>query len=143
MASPTELKTSRHLRAPRHEVFAAISNPERLARWWGPAGFTNTFEICEFRNGGRWLFTMHGPDGANYPNECTFLDIQAGERVVIRHTCPPLFTLSIQLSEADGITRIDWCQRFDDAATCNALSDVCIPSNEQNLYRLATEVEKQ
>jgi uncharacterized protein YndB with AHSA1/START domain len=40
-----------------------------LSRWWGPAGFTNTFEVCEFKKGGRWSFVMHGPDGRNYPNE--------------------------------------------------------------------------
>ena len=46
----------------------AFSDPVRLARWWGPAGFTNTFTICEFKPGGQWSFTMHGPDGTNYPN---------------------------------------------------------------------------
>ena len=28
-------------------VFEAFTRPELLARWWGPAGFTNTFEVFE------------------------------------------------------------------------------------------------
>ena len=46
--------TSRDIPAPAAQVFAAMANPERLARWWGPAGFTNTFHVCEFTPGGRW-----------------------------------------------------------------------------------------
>jgi hypothetical protein len=30
------------------EVFAAMSDPARVARWWGPAGFTNTMHKFEF-----------------------------------------------------------------------------------------------
>src|SRR4051794_38504484 len=68
-------ETSREVPAPVEQVFAAISNPARLARWWGPAGFTNTFATCEFKTGGRWSFTMHGPNGANYPNESVSTEI--------------------------------------------------------------------
>jgi uncharacterized protein YndB with AHSA1/START domain len=33
-------KTFRVIPATVKHVFAAISHPKRLARWWGPAGFT-------------------------------------------------------------------------------------------------------
>jgi uncharacterized protein YndB with AHSA1/START domain len=36
------------------EVFAAFEQPEQLAKWWGTAGLTNTFELFEFKAGGRW-----------------------------------------------------------------------------------------
>ncbi len=49
-------QTSREIPAPIDEVFAAIATPARLARWWGPAGFTNTFHVCEVKKGGRWSF---------------------------------------------------------------------------------------
>lgn len=54
---------SRVLTAAPEDVFAAMADPQRLARWWGPAGFCNEFEVCEFCEGGRWVFTMVGPDG--------------------------------------------------------------------------------
>ena len=47
-------KTSRDIPASKTEIFAAFINSERLAKWWGPAGFTNTFKKFEFIPGGKW-----------------------------------------------------------------------------------------
>ena len=55
------LRSSREIPATPQAVFAAFQDPTRLARWWGPNGNTNTFHRFEFRDGGSWLFTMHGP----------------------------------------------------------------------------------
>jgi len=90
-------KTSREILATMEQVFAAISDPERLARWWGPAGFTNTFNVCEFKNGGRWSFVMHGPNGANYLNENVFLEIESPRKVVVQHASEPKYRLAIAL----------------------------------------------
>ena len=60
-------RSSRTISAAPEAVFAAVENPTRLARWWGPNGFSNTFHPFEFRDGGSWLFTMHGPDGQDHP----------------------------------------------------------------------------
>ena len=59
------VQTSRKIAAPPSSVFAAFENSDRLAVWWGPAGFANIFDICEFKPGGKWSFVMHGPDGKN------------------------------------------------------------------------------
>ncbi len=48
-AMENELVTSREFQAPRELVFEAWANPEHLARWWGPKGFTNTFKSFDFR----------------------------------------------------------------------------------------------
>src|SRR4029450_11050374 len=67
--STMTFQASRKIAAPPSCVFAAFEDSARLAVWWGPAGFTNTFKTYEFKPGGKWSFTMHGPDGKNYPNE--------------------------------------------------------------------------
>jgi uncharacterized protein YndB with AHSA1/START domain len=67
----TTFRTSRDIPAPPDQVFAAFSDPQRLARWWGPAGFTNTFNVYEFKSGGRWSFVMHGPVG-NIPRSIEY-----------------------------------------------------------------------
>ena len=85
----TTFSTSREIPASVEQVFAALSNPERLARWWGPAGFTNTFSVCEFKSGGRWSYVMHGPNGGNYPNESLFAEIEAPRKVVLEHVSKP------------------------------------------------------
>ncbi|MBB4843464.1 uncharacterized protein YndB with AHSA1/START domain [Paucibacter oligotrophus] len=137
---PSTFETSRDLPHAPSEVFAAFAAPERLARWWGPAGFRNSFEVCEFRPGGPWRFTMHGPDGSDYPNEARFEEIVRERKIVIRHTCAPLFTLGIVLTPISTGTRLLWSQVFDDAAFAEAVRHIVLPANEQNLDRLTTEL---
>jgi uncharacterized protein YndB with AHSA1/START domain len=132
--------TSRHFAAPPAAVFAAIRDPLRLARWWGPAGFTNHFESFDFRPGGRWVFEMVGPDGTRYPNESQFTAIEADRQVVIRHTCAPLFTLTITLEASGAGTRLHWRQVLDDPAVAAAVAHIVEPANEQNLDRLGAEL---
>jgi uncharacterized protein YndB with AHSA1/START domain len=40
--SDREVVTTRVIDAPRELVFKAWTDPEHLAQWWGPKGFTNT-----------------------------------------------------------------------------------------------------
>src|SRR5512139_1975432 len=91
-------ESNREIPASPEAVFSAFEKPEVLARWWGPAGFTNTFEIFDFRPGGQWKFVMHGPDGKSYPNECLFAEISRPGRIVIRHVVEPLFTLTVSIT---------------------------------------------
>lgn len=135
--------TSRDIPAPAAQVFAAIASPERLARWWGPAGFTNTFHVCEFTPGGRWSFTMHGPDGSNYPNESVFAEIEAPNRLVIQHVCEPLFRLAITLTPSATGTTVGWEQVFENAELARQVAHIVVPANEQNLDRLSAEVLRQ
>ena len=136
----TAFKTSRHIDASPCAVFAAFKNPSRLALWWGPAGFTNTFEVCEFQPGGQWKFTMHGPDGSNYPNESVFAEIEPDSKVVIDHVCQPFFRLTVELHPTATGTQLTWAQAFADSAVAEAVRHIVEPANEQNLDRLAAEV---
>ncbi len=72
MTRPTdptkEIIASRTLNAPRDLVIEMLSTPAHLTRWWGPVGFTTTTHEMDFREGGQWRFTMHGPDGTDWPN---------------------------------------------------------------------------
>jgi uncharacterized protein YndB with AHSA1/START domain len=135
-----ELATARRLVAAPAAVFAAFSDGTRLARWWGPAGFTNRFETFEFRTDGAWVFDMIGPDGRTYPNRSTFGAIVPDRRIEVRHVVAPLFTLFVSLEPDGDGTVVGWRQRFERAAECAALAGICVPSNEQNLDRLAVEV---
>ncbi|MEN9866938.1 MAG: hypothetical protein RL748_2528 [Pseudomonadota bacterium] len=136
----TTFNTAREIPASPEQVFAAISTPERLARWWGPAGFTNTFTQCDFRVGGKWSFTMHGPDGNNYANENVFAEIDAPHKVVIQHVVEPLFSLSIVLTPSAGGTLVAWSQVLENAEIAARIEHIVVPANEQNLDRLTAEV---
>jgi len=102
----------------------------------GPDGFTNEFETFEFQVGGRWTFVMVGPDGARYPNQSVFTELEPSSRVVIRHDCQPFFTLRVQLTPVAGGTQVQWTQVFDDANIATAVKAIVEPANEQNLDRL-------
>ncbi len=134
------LKTSREIPAAPSIVFAAFADPELLATWWGHAGFTNSFNQFVFWEGGKWVFTMHGPDGKNYPNESVFEKIITNEKVVIRHIVQPLFTLTVRISETKNGSMVFWEQEFDNEEVANNVAHIVIPSNEQNLDRLTAAV---
>ena len=51
-ASDREIVTTRVFDAPRERMFDAFSDPDWLARWWGPTGFTNTFHEFDFQREG-------------------------------------------------------------------------------------------
>ncbi len=131
---------SRRLAASPAEVFAAMSDPARVARWWGPVGFTNTMHQFEFKPGGRWLLTMHGPDGKSYPNESRFTRIVADRLFEIEHLNGHHFVLTIALSPVADGTEVQWLQTFDTAEHYEGIADFVAAANEQNLERLAVEV---
>ena len=133
-------RTSRELPAPPESVFAAIQDPVRLARWWGPDGFTNTFHTFEFRQGGSWLFTMHGPDGTDYPNQSEFLEIVPNSMVRIKHINLPRFELTISIVPSTVGTLVSWDGIFENHEFAENMRQFLETANEQNLNRLAHEV---
>lgn len=135
-------RNSRSLPFPAQAIYNAFAAPDVLATWWGPDGFTNTFEVFEFTPGGLWRFVMHGPDGTNYPNESRFVELVPAQKVVIRHTCQPLFTLTVTLRPLAGDTELTWEQVFDDAQVAQAIKHIIEPANEQNLDRLTAALQR-
>lgn len=141
-ADDRTLVTARLIAATPNQVYAAFVAPERLARWWGPKGFRNTFQVFEPRPGGTWQFVMHGPNGADYPNHSVFEALVPGERVVIRHVSGPRFTLAVTLVAEGTGTRLTWRQSFDSASEFEAVRRFAEPANEENLDRLEAEVAR-
>jgi uncharacterized protein YndB with AHSA1/START domain len=76
-----EIELTRVFDAPRDLVWKAWTEPEHLAQWWGPQGFTTTTYARELKPGGVWRYVMHGPDGRNYENISTFLEVVPSERL--------------------------------------------------------------
>lgn len=117
-----------------------MSAPDRVARWWGPDGFTNTIHVFEFKDGGRWLLTMHGPDGKDYPNESRFTRVVTDRVFEIEHLNGHHFVLTLELASSDIGTEVRWRQTFDTAEHFHKLASFVSTANQQNLERLAAEV---
>jgi len=142
MSSDREIVSTRVFDAPRERVFQAWTDPEHLARWWGPKGFTNTFHEFDPRPGGVWGFVMHGPDGVDYKNRSVFVEIVKPERIVFDHVSGPRFRVTATFAEEAGRTRLTWLMLFETAAEYEKVKGYAVEGNRQNLDRLEAELAR-
>jgi uncharacterized protein YndB with AHSA1/START domain len=111
-APDREIVATRTFAAPRELVWAAWTDPAHVARWWGPRGFTSTVSRMEVRAGGTWQLVMHGPDGTDYRNEWTYVEVVAPERIVMDHVSGPIFRMTATLVEGAGGTTVTMRMTF-------------------------------
>lgn len=108
---PNELYIERLFDAPLKMVWNAWIDPDQVAQWWGPRGFTITTDYKDVRTGGSWRYTMHGPDGVDYPNHTKFLEVDEYARLVYDHggyeDRPPMFRVTVNFSEVRNKTKME------------------------------------
>lgn len=107
--------TTRVFDAPRELVFRMWIDRQHIAKWWGPRGFTTTTREMDVRPGGKWLFTMHGPDGTDYPNEVNYREVVAPERLVYDHGPEPLFHVTVTFKDLGEKTEVSMRSLFESA----------------------------
>lgn len=95
-ASSEEFVITREFDAPRDLVFKAWTEPERLAQWWGPKGFTMIASKVDLRPGGVFHYGMKGPDGTEMWGNFVYHELAPPERMV--------FVISFS-DENGGVTR--------------------------------------
>ena len=82
-----EFTITRVFDAPRELVWKAWTDPDQVARWFGPAGISTPRSTItmDVRPGGTFELTMVGDaDGTEYPSGGTFLEVDEPERLVWR-----------------------------------------------------------
>ncbi|PJJ65584.1 SRPBCC family protein [Compostimonas suwonensis] len=95
--------------APAELVFQAWTDPDHLARWWGPKGLhtpRNTVEV-EPQVGGSWKATMvRDDDGAEFPSHSVFVVVEPPRHFELEAHPDSGFpsTLSVTLEELQGKT---------------------------------------
>jgi len=110
-----ELRLSRVLNAPVELVWEVWTQPEHIAQWWGPNGFTTTIHKMDITAGGEWNLVMHGPDGTDYKNKSTFKEIVPLKKIVYDHVSAPKFTATITFEAQGDTTQITWHMLFETA----------------------------
>ena len=129
--------------APPEVVFSLWTTGEDLVKWWGPEGFSLTIHEIEVRPGGRWRFTMHGPDGTDYPNTIVYDQVLPGERLVYTHGNPhdpdPPFSGVVTFEEMAGGTVLSLRLVFASAEARDRVVEKygAIEGGNQTLGRLA------
>jgi hypothetical protein len=139
----SEIVSSRIFNVTRETLFKAWSDPNHLKNWWGPSGFTNTFNEFDFRVGGQWRFIMHGPDKGNYHNECEFIKIEQPALIAWKRFTKPIFQIVALFEEVDANkTKLIFKMLFASAEECNKIKRFVVDKNEENFDRLEIELTK-
>jgi len=103
----------RTLNAPIDLVWEAWTQPEHIANWWGPNGFTNTISKMDMRTGGEWNLVMHGPDGTDYDNKCIFREVVQNKKIVYEHINWPKFLATVEFDAQGEQTQMTWKMEFE------------------------------
>jgi len=84
ITTPTdrEIVQTRDFDAPRHLVFAALTTPDLLRRWFGPRRYELVVCEVDLRVGGAWRYVVRGPDGSEMVLHGVYREIVAPERLV-------------------------------------------------------------
>ena len=136
-----EIYSSRIVNAPLPIAYQAFANPLHLKKWWGPAGFTNTFHEFDLRPGGKWILTMHGPEKGNYENSSIFKIVEPLKLISWTRVSQPLFDMEVEFETiSNSTTRISFRMIFDTAEECEKIKRFAGPKNEENFDRLEREL---
>lgn len=84
--SAQEITLTRVRDAPRELVWKAWTEPEQLARWWGPDGWSNPVSkiAMDVRPGGRFKVTsVSDEDGTERPSHGVYREVVEPERLVL------------------------------------------------------------
>jgi len=112
-----ELTLTRIFDAPVKLVWDAWTDLNKVSKWWGPRGFSITTKSKDLRPGGKWIYTMHGPDGVDYPNITTYFVIEPLKRLEYDHGAnenqKALFRANVLFSESNGKTTMKMIMTFE------------------------------
>lgn len=142
-----EITATRIFNAPHKLVFKVWTDPKYIAHWWGPRGFTNTIEKMDVRPGGVWQFTMHGPDGVDYPNKVVYLEVKKPERLVYDHGedgQPGYFQVTVTFEDQGGKTKLSMQMLFKAAKERDQVVEKygAVKGLKQNMDKLEANLAK-
>lgn len=101
-----EVVLTRAFVATPRELFDAWTDPDHLARWWGPKSFSNPECQVEPRPEGAIRIVMRSPEGVDFPVTGKFLEVDPARRIVMTLSTdehPPEF--QARLNEYRGADR--------------------------------------
>ena len=143
-----EIVITRVINAPRELVFAAFTDRQHISQWWGPNGFRTTTYEKDVRPGGVWRFTMHGPDGTDYPNKIMYREVVKPERLAYDHSGDDAsdehrFTSTVTFENVGGKTKVTMRALFATVEQCEASKKFgAVDGGQQTLARLDEHLSK-
>jgi len=81
--SDTQLRVERLIAASPERVFALWTEPDQLAKWWGPEGYELPALAMDVRPGGSWRATTRGTDGLSRTVSGIYRAVEKPKRLVM------------------------------------------------------------
>ena len=121
-----KLKVIREFDAPVEQVWQAWTDQTLLDQWWAPKPWTAKTKSMDFREGGKWIYAMVGPEGeeqwcrANfhsieqqkgYTGTDMFCDIEGNPTTEM-----PVMHWDVKFNPIDTGTRVDVVLTFNTEA---------------------------
>lgn len=133
-----EMVFARRLAAPPARVWSAYTDPAQVVTWWGPEGFTNITHEMAVTVGGVWKLMMRGPDGTDYPNKLTYLEVTPPTRLVADHGDfeRVQFRVEIDFQAEGGQTLLVSKLRFTNPDERDAIAAYAVPGHASTMRRL-------
>ena len=133
--------------APRDLVYAVMTDPNRIPRWWGRHGDVTTVVEHDARVGGTWRFVSRGPDGVDHPFKGEFLEIDPPKRVVQTFSYDVdgfrdfVSVTTVELTEEGGRTKLVDRNRFATAdQLAGAVASGMADGQAETYERLEAEI---
>jgi len=133
-----ELVLTRAFAAPRRLVFAALTEPHLLRRWYGQEGGRLTVCDIDLRPGGAWRFVSRLPDGREIGQRGLYREVAAPERIVKTESWedwnPGELVTTVLLAEAGGLTTLTEVTVFPSAAVRDMLLEAGLAGGAGESY---------
>ena len=76
-ASNKKMNVVREFSAPLERTWEAWTKPELLDQWWAPKPWKTETKTMDFREGGKWVYSMVGPQGERHYAMINYIKIVA------------------------------------------------------------------
>lgn len=136
-AANRTLTIKRTLKAPIQLVWDAWTQPEHIAKWWGPKGMETKVIEHNFAVGGSWKYSMEMPDGNEFIAEGVYSEIVHLQKIITSADFKPMtegVELQILLEEEGDNTTIftfnvvhpteEYCKQQSDMGFMNGWGSV-------------------
>jgi uncharacterized protein YndB with AHSA1/START domain len=108
-----ELVITRIIDASPEKLFKAWTDPELLKQWYTPRPWTTPVVEIDLRPGGSNLIVMRSPDGTEFQNRGTYLEVIKNEKLVFTDaytkawepSAKPFMTAVVTFEDLGGKTR--------------------------------------
>ena len=145
LPSDNEILITRSFAAPARMVWAAITKPEYVKRWWAPRSRGAIVSVdIDCRVGGRWRFVMTANNGMEVGFSGTYLEIEAPHRMVNTEVFDPFpdapANVTISLTESGGKTTLTNRTRYPSKAVRDQVIATGMEGGMRESMRQLTDV---